>query len=74
MPNNVMTDLKRLFPSSTQADLLLRKVLNSKLGKRIDLPQDYVDFISYFGAGYFTVNGSFSLQIFDLITDSELQV
>ena len=70
MPNNVMTDLKRLFPSSTQPDLSPGKVLNSKQGKRIDLPQDYVDFISYFGVGYFTVNDSFSLQIFDLITDS----
>lgn len=70
MPKNVISSLKRFVPSPIQTELELGKLLNSSLGNHVDLPQDYVDFISHYGSGYFTVNGDFSLEIFDLITDS----
>ncbi|WP_145440743.1 SMI1/KNR4 family protein [Gimesia chilikensis] len=69
MQSNAITNLKRLIPSSSQPGLEIGNALNSNLGNHVDLPQDYVDLLSYYGVGYFTVNDSFSLQVFDLITD-----
>lgn len=74
MPTNVISNLKQIVIPPTKLDLISGKTLSSKLGMKIHLPQDYIDLINQYGLGYFTVNGNFSLQIIDLITNRGVSV